>query len=452
MVQLHYVITGGTLIHVAPHFAVCAPAYGQVGGQVSEGLKRILRQNARVVLVRTRMALGDQEPSAEERALFQAAGIRHLETNQDLAALVDHLIANPETRCIVMAAAVCDWEPRALSQNEETVAGEFGRQLPRLSTREGNVTLTLAPAEKILRRIRKQRKDIFLVGFKATAGRTPEECYALGLELLKTASANLVFANDVQTHQNVVITPEEFPYFEKNRKQAVRTLCEMIRDRTQLSFVRTELREGPLANLAELDERGALPKNFVPVLRFLLQAGAYKLFRGRTTGHFGCKVLDPSVGFPRISSLRKVDHNQVFQRGMAPIFGYDAASGNIVAAGAKPSVGEHTQHRIYQELGDRAHSIVHFHSPLSEAAERANTIPRAAQRPFECGSVECAENTATHMREVAPGIFAVQLDGHGPNIAFHRDVEPEVVIRFLKEHFALEEKTGGIPPETFRAA
>ncbi len=42
------------------------------------------------------------------------AGIRHLETNEDLDRLIKHLVSQEDTRCIVMAAAVCDFEPAEL--------------------------------------------------------------------------------------------------------------------------------------------------------------------------------------------------------------------------------------------------------------------------------------------------------------------------------------------------
>ena len=42
-----YVITGGTMVHVAPHFSLCAPAYGRVGQQIAEELER---QHARSIM------------------------------------------------------------------------------------------------------------------------------------------------------------------------------------------------------------------------------------------------------------------------------------------------------------------------------------------------------------------------------------------------------------------
>ena len=33
-----YVISGGTMVHVRPHFALCAPAYGTIGDRIAETL------------------------------------------------------------------------------------------------------------------------------------------------------------------------------------------------------------------------------------------------------------------------------------------------------------------------------------------------------------------------------------------------------------------------------
>ena len=451
-----YILTGGTLVHVAPHFAICAPAYGRVGEQIAGRLSHLTKgdRGVEVIRLRTRMALGDQAPSAAEKAVFAAAGVPTMETNEDVRKVVAHLVSQRSTRCIVMAAAVCDWQPSKLHVDGREVE-RFGKDAFRLQSSAGEIALDMNAADKIVRMIRQERKDVFLVAFKATAGLTRGGCYAAGLALLKRSSANLVLANDVHRHLNLVVTPEEFPYHAKNRKSAVKMLCEMIRDRTALSFVRTDVRDEQLADVEALHRDRAIPQNFVPVLRHLIERGAYKAFIGKTAGHFGCQVLDDALPFQRLSSLRKVDHNDVLRRGMAKIYGFN--DGRIVAGGAKPSVGEHTQHRIYQALGDEAHSIVHFHCPLCEgpasqgaslgSAALGSAVPSAAQRPFECGSVECGENTARHMRQVAPRIYAVHLEGHGPNIAFHKDATVHDVIAFIEQHFVLDEKTGGILDE-----
>lgn len=444
MSERFYVITGGTIVHVAPHFALSAPAYGTIGRQIAARLVETVadRHADRTVhLLRTRMAIGDQGPSEDEHHLYKAAGIERLETNADMDKLIDHLTALPDTRCIVMAAAVCDWEPNGIGYESRVGPSEFGKDQQRLSTHKGECPiLYLEPTTKLIGRIRKKRKDIFLVGFKATTGKSEQDCYAAGLALLKRVSANLVVANDLHEKHNVVITPEEFPYWSKTRTGMVNQLCRMIERRTKLDFVRTIVKEEARANLIALDEKGSIPPNFVPVMRHLIAGGAFKPFLDKTSGHFGCKVTGED--YSRVSSVRKSNHNKVLEDGAAKIYGYD--EGTIKAGGARPSVGEHTQARIYSEYPG-IDSIVHFHCPLKDEFS-THDFPRASQWEFECGSVQCGDNTATHMQELKRGIWVVQLDGHGPNIGFSRDVPAEEVIDLIDHYFDISDKTGGVLP------
>lgn len=423
----YYIISGGTVEHVAPHFALCAPAYGTIGTSLC---KRLSSWNIPYVHLRTRMA---GEPSAVQKRVLQEAELEHLETNSDLSKLVNYLISLPDTRCIVMAAAVCDFEPVHLDDGADIlpVPGKSGQRL-----QSGVVfDLRVKTADKIINRIRRERKDIFLVAFKATTYGDADESYRRGLRLLKQNSANLVFVNDITHKQNMIVTPEEFRYTYEDRNQAVRDLASMIVHRTNLNFVRTRVIDEPLADVEELDRQGAIPSNFLPVLRWLISKNAYKPFLDKTAGHFGCKVT--GMPYTGISSVRKVDHNNVFNHGMVKIYGQEDSK--ILAGGAKPSVGEHTQQEIYR-MFPRARSIVHFHCPLREGS----LIPVASQRPFECGSVECGRNTSMKMQMTTEGIWAVHLDGHGPNIAFDEHTPPEAVQAFIEEHWDLSDKTGGV--------
>ena len=314
--------------------------------------------------------------------------------------------------------------------------------------------MTMSPATKIVSRIRAGdtgRKSVFLVSFKATTGLTKEETYAAGLKALKGSSSNLVFANDIQNGHNVVVTPEEFPYYGESRDNAIGTLCEMIEQRLQLDFVRTKVIAGDRADLGALNASGSLPPNFLPVLEHLLNRGAYKVlpWKDSTSGHFGCAV--EGQDFKRVSSARKANHNLVLMEGAIPIM--EDAGDTVVARGAKPSVGEHTQRMIYEELAHAevhgvrdpsVHSIVHFHCPLKPKSEWQFSISKRPQKPYECGSVQCGTNTAMGMGMADIGIWAVHLEGHGPNIAYHRDVPAERVIAFIERHWDLDTKSGGI--------
>lgn len=448
-----YIITGGTMVHIAPHLSICAPAYGTIGAKIANNIQDILRDKEIlddyfISVLPTSMAVGNVQTIRQSEyyeTVYNKAGIKKLETNEDLSNLVDYLIEQPDTRCIIMAAAVCDFKPSSLNivdgKHIYPSVHDFGKDQERLVSRD-NVEIHLTADNKIVSKIRKTRKDIFLVSFKTTAGVGRDETYRRGLESLKKNSSNLVFANDIQDKINMVITPEEYPYEEQTREETISTLSEMIVGRIQLTFNRTSVVPGDKANLEDLFESGSIPENFLTVMGSLVLNNAFKPFRGKTSGHFGCKVKGRE--FDRISSIRKVDHNMVFEEGMAKIF---IKEGEIIAIGGKPSVGEHTQQMIYDELGDKAHSIVHFHSPIRQGIEYI-PFKIKSQKPFECGSNECGTNTASGMENVGiDGIFAVHLENHGPNIAFHKDVNPQKVIDFIDLYWDLSDKEGGLIKE-----
>jgi hypothetical protein len=448
-----YIFCGGTINKVAPHFALCAPAYGSVGVDMYRHL--VDQDEYEVILMPTAMAfssfmsyegIGLQLKYAE---VCKKAGVNWIESNDDLRKVVDYLKKEESTRCIVMASAVTDFVADSVDfvdpdpyinkilWSEISADGYFKKRFDSSL----HVSLHLASDEKIIDSIRSERKDIFLVSFKATADIPFSETYQKGLAQLKRTSSNLVFANDIIRKENMVITPEEYPYKYDDRGEAIEGLCEMILNRLNLTFNRTTLIDGVKADPLKLDEEDLIPENFIPVLGGLIKYGAFKEFKGRTAGHFGCVVKDKP--YQRISSVRKVNHNNVLSEGMSKIF--IASDGDIAVMGGKASVGEHTQQMIYNELGDKVHSIIHFHCPPSE--DFSDSIPVKKQAAFECGSNECGINTVSGMKEIFDGVWVVHLENHGPNIAFYKYVDPEDVINFIKTNWDLSKKIAYQVPE-----
>jgi hypothetical protein len=66
-----------------------------------------------------------------------------------------------------------------------------------------------------------------------------------------------------------------------------------------------------------------------------------------------------------------------------------------------------------------------------------------SRREYECGSHECGQNTSRGLRRFGH-LSAVSLQEHGPNVVFHRSIDPQEVINFIEENFDLSEKTGGL--------
>lgn len=422
----HHVIGGGTVFHVRPHLALAAPAYGTL---------------ARAIAARLRDKGEDTRLHLTRMADAQSA----LETNDDVARLLDAIVADPSSKLVFLTAALVDYEgtvtrPAEADAPASTIASTpaspspstptVGKRAPRLHSREGKQLLRLVPADKLVGRVRRERKDIFLVACKTTAGATPDEQYRAGLALLKTASANLVLANDVQTRVSMVVTPEEARYHETtDREAAVAGLVDMALARSRGRFTRSTIVPGtPVPWSSEL-----VPASLRAVVDHCVARGAYKPFLGATVGHFAVRVDATRI----LTSRRKTDLRRIRDVGLVLV--ETEGDDRVIAHGSRPSVGGQSQRIVFREHPD-VDCIVHFHCPL-----RAGSSPIAirSQWAHECGSHGCGENTSRGLRSIEPGIKAVMLDRHGPNIVFHRSMDPSVVIRFIEAHFDLTARTDG---------
>ena len=177
-----HIFGGGTITHVRNHLALCAPAYGSTARQLYRRVQ-VLYPDCPAQLELTRMA--------------DAASV--LETNADVAARLDDVLAAPGTHAIVFNVALCDFE----GQIGEVPSGKYA---PRLKSREGEVVMRLTPADKLLQRIKARRPDVDLVGFKTTAGAAQDEQIRLAQRQIKETGANFVLANDTVTRENCLVS------------------------------------------------------------------------------------------------------------------------------------------------------------------------------------------------------------------------------------------------------
>lgn len=434
-----WIIGGGTVSHVRPHLALAAPAYGGTAQTLTDLASKMWRPATEFFTVFTRMAGGAMRSRLPHT--FEALRV---ETNEDVAKLLDRVVAEPRSKVLFMSAALCDFDgqiwkggDREYQYGPPRFPTKSGKDQPRLKTEDGQQTMVLTPAEKIISRVRRERKDIFLVGFKTTAGATPDEQYMAGLKLLKTASCNLVLANDIHTRLNMVITPEQARYHETtDRTEALRGLVEMTALRSQGKFTRSTVVPGDAVPWAS----DMVPASLRAVVDHCIKRGAYKPFLGSTVGHFAVKVGDGKF----LTSRRKTDFNKLDQVGLVMV----EAKGmdEVVAYGFRPSVGGQSQRIVFEEHPG-LDCIVHFHCPLKPGA----IVPVREQRPHECGSHQCGKNTSDglvgfYTKPGGKGIYAVMLDKHGPNVVFNRDADPEEVIRFIEENFDLEGRTDNVAP------
>ena len=413
--KTHYIIGGGTIFHVRPHLALCAPAYGKVAHLIQEILVGWYLPDEKIQLRLTRMAGGPPD----------------LETNADVSRLVDEIIADPTSGLVFMSAALCDFEGTVSPMYMD---GRAGKEQPRLSSSSAH-EMHLAPAQKIIARIRKDRKDIFLVGFKTTTGATPTEQYEAGLNLLKKNSCNLVLANDLHTKLNMVVAPELARYYETtDRLAAVQGLVQMAVKRSRLHFTRTTVEEGKLTPWDSPD----VPSSLRTIVDHCVSRGAYKPFNNVTVGHFAFRE-DTWRGKCLFSSRRKQNYNLPGGRDLVQV---EFKDDKVIAYGAKPSAGTRSQWAVLQEFREYD-CIVHAHIPLK--LDHPSNINVREQQSVECGSTECGLNTVAGMSKFADGqLAAVMLDKHGPNVIFNRSVDPQVVIDFMEVNFDLSKRTDGV--------
>jgi len=415
-----HIIGGGTFFHVRPHLALAAPAFGATAEKLIKLCEDRFQEKMLVYCHRTKMADYGSD----------------IETNEDVSKLLDELIEDLNVRVIFLSAALCDYEGTILDKSTphwvqpmDQVRTPSGKQAERLRTQDGEQTMLLTPARKIISKIRKKRKDIFLIGFKTTAGASIEEQFARGLNLLKSSSCNLVLANDIHTRMNMIITPEESNYHQTtDRNEVLKELVDMVWHRTHLTFTRSTVVDGHPIPWSDHRVPTAL-RTVVDHCRF---NGAYKEFRGSTVGHFAAKIDETTF----LTSIRKTDFNDLHNTGLVMI--KTDGPDSVIAYGAKPSVGGQSQRIVFSEHQD-CDSIVHFHCPMKEGSE----VPVMSQREYECGSHQCGQNTSNGLKRFG-NLYAVMLDQHGPNIVFNSDINPQEVIDFIEANFDLSGKTDGL--------
>ncbi len=306
------IIGGGTNTYISNHLALSAPAYGTTAKHLYQKFLNHSDNKMDVELCLTKMA----DPSQD-----------YLDTPEDVEALVDELIADHDTRVIIFNVAMIDYKPTYLQEwrTEDKTLGEdvniFGKYQRRISTTGTPVIdLELKPYDKIINKIRKERKDILLVGFKTTCGSTKEEQFQKGLKLCKDASANIVFVNDVDKDRikklndlvsldmdkefdeespnhgldlhyslkgkdfllkdiqslqnNGLVTPEESSYWYNTRDEALDALVQMVLDRSHLHFTRSTVVDSETISW----DSELIPESFRTIFNYLKDAGAYKPF------------------------------------------------------------------------------------------------------------------------------------------------------------------------------
>lgn len=177
-----HIFGGGTVQFVRNHLALCAPAYGSTARKLHEAVIEAGVPRYQTELHLTKMA--------DHRSPLQ--------TNDDVAGRLTHLLREPTTAAIVFNVALCDFT----GQIGDVPSGKYAQ---RLQSREGQVSMDLLPAPKVLQLIKAQRPDVFVVGFKTTADVSVVCQVELAERQKAETGVDLVWANDTVTRHNLLL-------------------------------------------------------------------------------------------------------------------------------------------------------------------------------------------------------------------------------------------------------
>lgn len=171
------ILGGGTFSKVACHLALATPAFGTTARQLS-AMYGVANNNFKVEMKLTKMADHTSD-------LIYTEDVQHY---------VQQVIEDSKVKVVIFNVAICDFEMSNPTSDS------------RLSSQEDYDVQLKGVGYKLIRHLREQRPDIFIVGFKTTSYDTNTSQTAKGRKLLESNGLNLVLANDVGTRTNVLIS------------------------------------------------------------------------------------------------------------------------------------------------------------------------------------------------------------------------------------------------------
>jgi len=202
-----HIFGGGTISHIRNHLAICAPAYGATANKLFN-------------------LFWDYGMSVELHLTKMADKKSKLETNEDIANKIDELLGHRSTKAIVMNAALCDYDGFVLSDGVQTKSGKYAE---RLKTNLGRQNVLFVPATKVIGGIKAKRPDVFVVGFKTTAGATEFDQVVAASKLF--GCCDIVVANDTINRSTIICEgiDNSFPYGNR-REDALECLVSRVSD------------------------------------------------------------------------------------------------------------------------------------------------------------------------------------------------------------------------------
>lgn len=204
LVNQRFLVTGGaTREYVDDVRFISNPSTGISAYYIAEALKR---RGASVLLV-----LG--EGNTVSNANFSVS-TRVVRSTQDMYEVVDKELATHSYNVFISVAAVSDYRPIPTKG--------------KIRSNKQNISLDLVPTIKIIKSIRDQYSELFIVGFKAEVGLSSEELIERATEFLQENRLDMVCANWVgepdkgfasSTNELFVISPENTPTYLSGSKQ-----------------------------------------------------------------------------------------------------------------------------------------------------------------------------------------------------------------------------------------
>lgn len=199
-----HIFSGGTFSPVRNHLALSAIAFGTTGRR----LKQLL-------------------PTATLHLTKMADYKSSLLTNKDIENKVDQLLKDPHTKCIIMNAALCDYDGTI-----DDV--ESGSHAERLESRSGGFEMKMTPSSKVISKIKSERPDILVVGFKTVTNENDIKVIRHKADRMKV---DYVFVNDTVTRDNYLISSiSEIRGNAEGRDLLLTILSDCIKNKLDLSF------------------------------------------------------------------------------------------------------------------------------------------------------------------------------------------------------------------------
>jgi phosphopantothenoylcysteine synthetase/decarboxylase len=194
------ILGGGTFSDVSPHLSLCTRAFGTTAKQLKQYCDHA---SVPAQLKLTKMA--DSESN--------------LVTNQDVENYVEGLMFTTDVKAIIFNAAMCDF------------SGYIDRQSPdvRLISSEYYEMSLVPNTRKVIQLIKKRRPDIFLVGFKTTAGALYNHQLHKAREQMTTAGCDLVLANDITARNNILVYSQNMCSASNDREELLQAIVHEIK-------------------------------------------------------------------------------------------------------------------------------------------------------------------------------------------------------------------------------